>query len=240
MGNCRLPPATSWTGRTTRTQLSGLPVINPNLDATSEYEGDLAELTTQNSARPWPAWLPPKRKSGSNEFHGSAFEYRRADAQQARDPFSELHGNPLTGRYLAPNSGITSLAVRGADLSLKTNLFFRHYQGLGKKLEPPLDHRSTALPGAAARPVGMRLERVYSGRHGPDLDPATNQTALTVAPRLPQHIPAARLSAPAVNSQAVARPQRRRCRPSSINYSASGSGIFDPNQVTTSRLSTIR
>ena len=32
-------------------------------------------------------------RSGSNDFHGSAFEYRRSDAQQARDPFANAPPN---------------------------------------------------------------------------------------------------------------------------------------------------
>jgi len=41
-------------------------------------------------------------KSGSNAFHGSAFDYRRSDAQQARDPFGNQTINPLTGNTWPP------------------------------------------------------------------------------------------------------------------------------------------
>ena len=33
--------------------------------------------------------MTAQTKSGTNRIHGSAFEFRRTDAQQARDPFTE-------------------------------------------------------------------------------------------------------------------------------------------------------
>src|SRR6185437_426790 len=86
--NGQLPFATGYEldGTDNQDPIIGIAVINPNLDAVSgmkvtsqnyeaELDGSVAGMVTAQT------------KSGSNEFHGAAFEYRRSDAQQARDPF---------------------------------------------------------------------------------------------------------------------------------------------------------
>jgi hypothetical protein len=57
--------------------------INQNYDA--EFGSSVAGLTVIQT------------KSGSNKFHGSLYEYRHSDAQQARDPFTQYPGNNVGG-----------------------------------------------------------------------------------------------------------------------------------------------
>jgi len=75
----------------------GIEVINPNLDAVSEMK-----VTAQNYdaefGKAVAGLVTAQTKSGSNSFHGSLFEFRRSDAQQARDPFAE--STPHLRRHL--------------------------------------------------------------------------------------------------------------------------------------------
>ncbi len=66
----------------------GIIVINPNLDAVTE-----AKVTTQNYDAEFgmatAGVVTAQTKSGTNQLHGSVFEYRRNDVTSARDPFSQ-------------------------------------------------------------------------------------------------------------------------------------------------------
>ena len=67
-------------------------------------------------------------KSGTNQFHGSAFEFRRSDAQQARDPFSEAQRDSLTGRYISPNEQNMFGGSIGGPVMKNKLFFFGDYQ----------------------------------------------------------------------------------------------------------------
>jgi hypothetical protein len=69
----------------------GIIVINPNLDAvteakitTQDYDAEFGEATA--------GVVTAQTKSGTNTLHGSAFEYRRNNLTQARDPFAQSNG----------------------------------------------------------------------------------------------------------------------------------------------------
>ena len=72
-------------------------------------------------------------KSGSNEFHGSAFMFRRNDLTQARDPFSQSVPIDASGR-LIPQSLWSQFggSVGGPIIKNKT-FFFVDYQGTRAK-----------------------------------------------------------------------------------------------------------
>jgi hypothetical protein len=59
--------------------------INQNYDA--EFGAAVAGVTVMQT------------KSGTNSFHGSVYDYRHSDAQQARDPFTQYPGKPGGARY---------------------------------------------------------------------------------------------------------------------------------------------
>ncbi len=71
----------------------GIIVINPNMDSLSE-----TKITTQNFdaefGKAVSSVVTAQTKSGTNSFHGSAFDYRESNANQARDPYSQ---NPAPG-----------------------------------------------------------------------------------------------------------------------------------------------
>lgn len=86
--NGQLPFATGYEldGTDNQDPIIGVAVINPTLESVSEMK-----VTSQNYdaefGKAVAGLVTAQTKSGSNEFHGAAFEYRRSDAQQARDPF---------------------------------------------------------------------------------------------------------------------------------------------------------
>ena len=70
-------------------------------------------------------------KSGSNEFHGSGFYFRRSDAQLARDPFTQSpnQANPVTGRLVPPSRWQQFGFTLGGPVIKDKLFFFGDYQG---------------------------------------------------------------------------------------------------------------
>src|SRR5581483_3802922 len=75
-------------GTDNRESVLGEPVITPNLDSLSEvkitttaYDAEFGQASQ--------ALISLQTKSGSNNLHGSAFEFRRSGAGAARDPFAQ-------------------------------------------------------------------------------------------------------------------------------------------------------
>jgi hypothetical protein len=69
----------------------GIIVINPNLDAIQEVK-----ITSQNYdaefGKAIGAVVTTQTKSGTNEIHGSVFDYQRSNSNFARNPFTETKG----------------------------------------------------------------------------------------------------------------------------------------------------
>src|SRR5579863_4827451 len=231
----QLPFATGYEldGTDNQDPVIGIAVINPNLDAVSEMK-----VTSQNYdaefGKAVAGLVTAQTKSGSNDFHGSAFEYRRSDAQQARDPFSEFAPDPLTGRYLAPNLHNQFGGSVGGPILKDKLFFFGDYQGLREKTgTATLTTVPTALARSSCTSGGdCDLSEYLQGGQGQIFDPATNQTALTGrTPFVGNIIPAARLSAPAVNFFKLLPAPNVAGAGIVNNYAASGSGLFDTNQA---------
>ena len=132
--NGQLPFATGYEldGTDNQEPINGVAVINPNLDAVSEMK-----VTSQNYdaefGKAVAGLVTAQTKSGSNSFHGSAFEYRRSDAQQARDPFANATRNSLTGQYLSPTLHNQFGGSVGGPVKRERVFFFGDYQGLREK-----------------------------------------------------------------------------------------------------------
>ncbi|PYY13712.1 MAG: hypothetical protein DMG61_12470 [Acidobacteria bacterium] len=77
----------------------GIIVVNPNLDSVSE-----TKITSQNYdaefGKAIAGIVTAQTKSGSNNLHGTGFWYRRSDALQARDPFTQFQKDPITKRFI--------------------------------------------------------------------------------------------------------------------------------------------
>ncbi len=86
-------------GTDNRDPILGIIVINPTLESVTE-----AKMTSQNYDAEFgqaiAGVVASQTKSGSNSLHGSAFGFRRSDATQARNPFSQATPDPVTGRFL--------------------------------------------------------------------------------------------------------------------------------------------
>ena len=145
----QLPFATGYEldGTDNQDPINGVAVINPNIDAVSEMK-----VTAQNYdaefGKAVAGLVTAQTKSGSNNFHGTAFEYRRSDAQQARDPFANNAVNSLTGKYLSPTLHNQFGGSVGGPVLKNRVFFFGDYQGLREKSGSSV---LTTVPTALAR-----------------------------------------------------------------------------------------
>lgn len=88
-------------GTDNRDFLYGNMLIVPNLDSveqmkitSADYDAEFGQISA--------ALVTTSTKSGTNEWHGGAFWYRRSDATMARDPFAQAYPDPITGKYIPP------------------------------------------------------------------------------------------------------------------------------------------
>ncbi len=237
--NGQLPFATGYEldGTDNQEPINGVAVINPNLDSISEMK-----VTSQNYdaefGKAVAGLVTAQTKSGSNEIHGSAFEYRRSDAQQARDPFSNATRDPLTGRYLSPTLHNQFGGSVGGPIKKDRLFFFGDYQGLREKTgSSTLTTVPTALALSTCTSAGpCNLSDYLQGGQGQIYKPnSLNDTSN--AGRVPYAgniIPASDLSPQAVAFfkllQANAQPNVPGASITN-NFSTSGSGIFNTNQA---------
>lgn len=236
--NGQLPFATGYQldGTDNQDPIYGIAVINPNLDAISEMK-----VTSQNYdaelGNAVAGMVTAQTKSGSNSIHGSAFEYRRSDAQQARDPFSQSLKNSATGRFIPSTlhnqfGGSVGLPI------LKNKIFgFGDYQGLREKTGTSvLTTVPTALAKSSCTSGGdCNLSEYLNPSLGGSpqylaYDPETNKAGLTTRAAFPNNIiPAGRLSAPAVNLMKLL-PAPNNGPAIFNNYQGFGSGAFNTDQ----------
>src|SRR5437899_5873535 len=73
----------------------GIIVVNPNLDAVTETKVALQNYDAE-FGKAVAGVVTAQTKSGSNDIHGSAFWFRRTDATQARDPFTQFKKDDTT------------------------------------------------------------------------------------------------------------------------------------------------
>ena len=228
----QLPFATGYEldGTDNQDPILGVAVINPNLDAVSEMK-----VTPQNYDAEFrgavAGLVTAQTKSGSSQLHGSAFEFRRSDAQQARDPFAEATRSPVTGRFIAPNLHNQFGGSIGGQILKQELFFFGDYQGLCEKTGTAL---LTTVPTDLARTTCtsggdcnlseyLGIVQIY--------DPASNETSVTGRnPFKGNIIPAGRLSPPAVNFFKLIPAPNIEGAGIVNNFSASGFGIFNTDQ----------
>ena len=88
---------------------------------------------TRSSDRQVPRWSATSTKSGTNEFHGTAFLYRRNDVTQARDPFAQTTADPVTGLLLPKTLWDQFGGSIGGPIKKNKVFFFADYQGTRAK-----------------------------------------------------------------------------------------------------------
>jgi len=113
----------------------GIIVVNPSLDTITE-----AKITTQNFdaelGKAVAAVQTVQTKSGSNTFHGSAYDFRTGNANLARDPFSQCSDaeSKLTGCATIPAGLKNKFGMSiGGPLHKDKRFFFFGYEGQRQK-----------------------------------------------------------------------------------------------------------
>ncbi len=111
----------------------GIIVVNPPLDAITE-----AKIATQNFdaefGKAVSAVVTVQTKSGSNNFHGSAFDYRQSNANLARDPYTQFARNPVTNQFIPGGLYNQFGGSIGGPIKRDKLFFFGDYQGVRQKL----------------------------------------------------------------------------------------------------------
>src|SRR5262245_1727473 len=210
-------------GTDNRESVLGEPIITPNLDSLSElkitttaYDAEFGQASQ--------ALISAQTKSGSNQFHGSAFEFRRNNVWAARDPFAQAR--PLAGstdRFIPPTLWNQFGGSLGAPIQKDKTFVFGDYQGQRQKNGGSL---LTRVPTAAERAGDLSglATRIFNPCIGANCN---------VAPAERQEfaggiIPAALLSPQALKLlQTIPLPNITGATGAAPNYSASGFGILN-------------
>ena len=135
-------------GTENRDPILGIIVINPNLEAIGE-----TKVTSQNYDAEFgqaiAGVVSVQTKSGTNDIHGSAFEFLQRDRFQARNPFSQPDvKNPITGRVLPQTKKDQFGGSVGGPIEKNKWFFFGDYQGTRSNVG---GSQLLTVPTAAAR-----------------------------------------------------------------------------------------
>jgi outer membrane receptor protein involved in Fe transport len=204
-------------GTDNRDFLYGNMIVVPNLDSVVQ-----AKITSANFdaefGQAQAGVVATSTKSGSNDFHGSVFMFRRNDLTQARDPFTQSTPIDSSGRLL-PESLWSQFggSLSGAIIKNKT-FFFGDYQGTRAK------NSGSALlrvPSAAERQGDLSALAAATGQD--IFDPLSGSTPAARRQFAGNIIPLNRLSAPARQLlEFVPLPNIAGAGPTDPNYAASG------------------
>ena len=105
----------------------GIIVVNPNLDAIQETKIDLQNYDAE-FGKALGGVVTVQTKSGSNDFHGEGFWFRRTDATAARDPFTQYAPNPITGKFIPSDRWQQFGGTIGGPIIKNKLFFFGDYQ----------------------------------------------------------------------------------------------------------------
>jgi outer membrane receptor protein involved in Fe transport len=207
-------------GTENRDPILGIIVINPTLESIKE-----TKITSQNYdaefGQATAGVVSVQTKSGTNEFHGSAFEFFQSDKFQSRNPFTQFAADPLTGRFLPETKKNQFGGSIGGPISSNRWFFFGDYEGTRSKVG---GSRLVTVPTAAARGGDFSA-------YGVDIfDPLTGDPA-SRAQFANNQIPQNRLSPEALAVlDLIPLPNVAGRENGTIdNYVASGSETFDAN-----------
>ncbi|PYV29712.1 MAG: hypothetical protein DMG09_29360 [Acidobacteria bacterium] len=134
-------------GTENRDPILGIIVINPNFEAIGE-----TKITSQNYGAEFgqatAGVVSIQTKSGTNEYHGSLFEFRQNDVLQARNPFSQFQADRLTGKFIPDTMKNQFGGSFGGPIMKNKLFFFGDYQGTRSKAG---GSRLLTVPTLAAR-----------------------------------------------------------------------------------------
>src|SRR5206468_4407923 len=106
-------------------------------------------------------------KSGTNQLHGTAFEFLRNDHQQARNPFTQSRPIPNSGGRLVPLTQWNQFGGSIGGAIIKNKLFyFGDYQGTRRNTGGGALLR---VPSLAERTGGLSATgfRIFDSLSGP-------------------------------------------------------------------------
>jgi hypothetical protein len=226
----------------------GIIVINPAMDSITE-----TKITTQNFdaelGKAVSAVVTAQTKSGTNNFHGSAYDFRTGNANLARDPFSQAAGSMPAGLKNRFGGSI------GGPILKNKFFFFGNYEAQRQKVGTSA---SNTLPTNLATETCLGNAKDTQGGTGCDFseylslvdangvkqaviyDTSATQTlgadgklhypafANNIIPR--SYLGAA--SAPALALLKVLEPYTKGITTFDSNYHGSGTGLFNSNQWT--------
>ncbi|MBO0721194.1 MAG: TonB-dependent receptor, partial [Blastocatellia bacterium] len=133
-------------GTENRDPILGIIVVNPNFEAIGE-----TKVTSQNYDAEFgqaiAGVVSVSTKSGSNNFHGSAYDFRLNDVLQARDPFTQSQRNPQ-GKFIPDTLHDQFGGAVGGPILKNRLFFFADYDGIRSKNG---GSRLLTVPTAAAR-----------------------------------------------------------------------------------------
>jgi hypothetical protein len=115
-------------GTENRDPILGIIVVNPNLDAIGE-----TKITSQNYDAEFgqaiAGVVSVQTKSGSNQYHGSVFEFWQGDNFEARNPYTQFRADPVTGKFIPDTSKNQYGGTFGGKIIEDKTFFFGAFQG---------------------------------------------------------------------------------------------------------------
>jgi hypothetical protein len=196
-------------------EVLGLIVINPPADSVQEFKYTSADFDAE-FARAGGAVIQVQTKSGSNQLHGSLFEYFQNSYLNARNPFTEPNGPaPFRWNQFGGSAG-------GRILRDKI-FFFGDYQGVRQRNEASL---ITTVPTAMERAGNLSALGV------PIFDPSTGDANGAGRQQFSGNIiPTSKLNPAAQNLVAMLPlPNSGPAGAVNNNYTASGAQALDSGQ----------
>src|SRR5205823_14532295 len=159
-------------------------------------------------------------KSGTNNLHGSAYEFHLDDRLQQRNPFTQSQPDPLTGKFIPDTTRNQFGGSLGGPIQKDKIFIFGDYSGLRSKVG---GSRLLTVPTAAARNGDLSAYGVNI------FDPLSGATPAQRAQFASNVIPTGRLSAPALAIlKLIPLPNRAGDSNGTLNnYVASGSETFN-------------
>ncbi len=217
----------------------GIIVINPAMDAVTE-----TKITTQNYdaelGKAVSAVVTAQTRSGSNKFHGSAYDFRTGNANLARNPYSQQPGPNAIPAGLKNRFGGS---IGGPVLRDKAFFFFnwesqRQKVGTSATTSVPTAHLvSTCLSGNGCD--FSEYATAYATNYGGNqmlVDNTSDQSLATLTAFTNNTIPNSLLSPQALTifklMQAYT-PNTGGAGAVENNFSQGGTGLFNSNQWTT-------
>ena len=193
----------------------GIIVVNPAIDSVSEFKYTTGNYDAEY-AQAGGAVLQVETKAGTNEFHGSLFEFLQNNVTNARNPFSEPNGPPP----LRWNQFGGSF---GGPIKKNKLFFFVDYQGT---------RRRTGGSGVNTVPTAAERSGDFSALGVAIFDPNSGNPDGSGRLQFPNNqIPTSRLATPATNLVALL-PSPNYGPPGAYNnnFISSGSEAFDSDQ----------